>query len=212
MLVQKAQITGLDESKQAITDAKDYHKIALVEKARTYVHMKQMPLPNFKHKLPLADIVVFSFPDFRADDEKKWIKHWSKHFPEDYAEAKFLRKHHKKCYPDSDHSSVSELFIKRIAGRNIINMCKPGGSIYRVEYSACKRSDCDEGFMEEMQFWECIKPVDKSFLRKQRKPLILAKKRRSKFIRSDVIHDVYAQTGDDDDLDGGFFITAYERL
>lgn len=208
----KAQIVGIDESKQAIKAAKAYHKIALSAKARQQIEMKHMALPNFKHRLDLADVVVFSFPDFRADDEKKWIKHWSKHFPEDYAEAKYLRRHHKKAYPDSDHSPVSELFIKRVAGRNIIDMCKPGGLIIRVEYSACKRGDCDEGFMEEMHFWECIKPLHKTFVRKERKQLIYAKKLRSKFYRSDVIHDVYAQTGDDDDLDGGFFVTAYERV
>ena len=207
----QAQIIGIDESKQAIKAAKKYHKIAIPDAARQQVTMQQMALPNFKHNLPQADIVIFSFPDFRADEEKKWIKHWSKHFADDHAEAKFLRRKHKKFYDDSDHSPVSELFIKRIAGRNIIDMCKPGGLIFRVEYSACKRGDCEEGFMEEMHFWECIKPLDKAFARKERKELVFAKKLRSKFYRSDVIHDVYAQTGDDDDLDGGFFITAYER-
>lgn len=207
----KARITGVDESQQAIDGGKEYHASVLSDKQRKHIQLKQIALPNFHSRLSKADVVIFSFPDFRADDEKKWVKKWKAIFPDDWEEAKFVYKKIKKVYPDFEQSSSTELFIKRIAGRNLLSMCKKGGLVARVEYAACKRNDCDPAYLEEMSFYECTAPLDDQLKHVRRKRLTLGKQIGSRFKRSKVIQDVYAQTGQKDDKEGGFFITLFQK-
>ena len=202
-------IVGIDESQQAIDGAHDYHQQSLSAKQRQRVSLQQMPLPNFTHKLKKAEILVFSFPDFRVDGEKKWVKKWKAIYPDDWDECKRLVRKLKKIYPDAEHSTTYELFIKRIANRNILSMCKKGALVFRIEYSACKRSECDECYLEEMAFYECVKPSHKRLKGERRKRITAAKMTESVFFKSKVVQDVFAQTGNQEDKEGGFFISVF---
>ncbi len=205
-----AHIVGLDESEQAIDAANQYLSSVLNQEQLNQISCKQMPLPNFQTGLRKADVVVFSFPDFRISGEQKWLKKWKQVFPKDWEESKAVSKHLKKLYDDEVFSDAVELFVKRVASRNIISLAKKDALIVRVEYSGCKREECDPCYLEEMAWYECTNAEFKALKGKRRDKFTHAKFIKSKFYKSKVILDVYEQTKDKDDKKGGFFISAFK--
>lgn len=205
------EIVGIDESKKAIKAAEEYLPGVLSKKEMQDVMLMQHALPNFDLSVGKSDIVIFSFPDFRIDDEEKWVKRWKSVFPEDWDASKRVSKKLRKLYDDFEHADAAELFVKRVANRNLLSLTKKKGLMFRIEYSGCDRDECDPAYLDEMAWYECIKPESKRMRNPVRKRLTFARLVDSAFYKSKVILDVYEQTKDEDDKKGGFFISMFKR-
>ena len=71
------------------------------ELRRQRIQLQQAVLPDFNLQLAPVDAVVFSFPDFRCDDDAAAAKHWRKNYATEWEHVKEVRKRVKMKYPDS---------------------------------------------------------------------------------------------------------------
>lgn len=208
----ESRISAIDESEQAIIGARDVLRRSRLDPDDKHIHFVQDSLPHFNLGLRKADIVYFCFPDFRIPETRPVIKYWREQFPQDWDATKKLRQ--KLLRDGADPELLDDnfdCFRKRLAGRNLRQMVKRGGLMLRVDYGSCSRDECEENMLKQIAFCEgslCRKRWDKD----TRKDLVFAELLDSVYVPSAVINDVYAQTGNSKDTEGGFFISVLRAV
>lgn len=208
----EAHIIGIDESQQAITAANAYLDVKLSIEQRQRVSVQRHALPDFTLNLPQADLVTFSFPDFRTGSELPWMRQWKPHFMNDWKETQALRRRLGGMFPDLELPDSRELFIKRVASKNMYGLAAADAYCLRVEYAACRRDECHAMILEEMQWYEGADAHDQHLRSECRNNFKFHELLHSEFARSKVMEDVYAQTGDEDDRHGGFIMSLFQCL
>jgi hypothetical protein len=200
-----ARIVGLDESASAIAAAESVLTEAGIADGR--VSLRRLALPAYPIRgLPPADLVFFSFPDFRGGDTRANLAHWRARCPADWDAGGDLRRRWRQ-EAEQGVPPRRETFFKRVAGRNLRQLCRPGGRIVRVEYSNCTRAGMDEVTLAEMRWTEgCLSAPDGDPRH------VLSRERASRYVRSGVMRDVYLQTRAADDREGGYLITVLDAV
>ena len=201
-------VVGIDESIDCLAAAEVLREARLSRPLLTgRLQLQRAALPEFRVPVPLADAAVFCFPDFRSADVEAFADAHKKRFRADWLVAKAAAKRLAKIDEDLAPSR-EDIFLKRLAFRDCQRRVKPGGIILRVDYAAASRDDCDETYAHIMateegsglppgiKLSDKVDPADTVFT-----TLLGCTYRRSK-----VMADVYAQTGDPTDRDGGFMV------
>ena len=175
------------------------------------IKMLQAKLPDFSLPQGRADIVVYAFPNIISDG--KDARYYGKKFKRDAEAARLLSKpgggnglrgeNKDDCGLEYDH-----FFMDRVISRNLHGLLKKGGICVRIEYGTpdseevsdldVNRSTFEDGSLNQKVIG--LKP-DRYF-----------QDEGWTFYRSGVILDVYAQTEDEANRKGGFYITTLKAL
>jgi len=198
-------ITGIDESQECLDAAAEVLREAGFDPSDDRFRLLRRRLPNLDVEGPQADAAFFVFPDFRCGKVKKTVDYWARIYPADWQATKKLRKKVAAMFEKGEVEESRDLFYKRMASRHLHRLVEPGGIVVRVDYSECHRDECDEDLNKVLEWEEgCRKPA-KGFPKGLRFTEMLD----SRFFRSKVMEDVYEQTEDPDDKEGGFMVTAF---
>ncbi len=171
-------------------------------------------LPNFNLPAQKADIVVYFFPNLTCSEEDapRYDKNGYKN-RQDVAVARLLARFREMDPEDEvtkndEEDNFDELMTNKVISRNLHHFLKPGGLLFRIEYANAPREELSlltnwrslfgEGALEE--------PI------KSKSSQQIFKYIESRYQRSQVILDVYHQTGDPSDKRGGYFCTVLKAL
>lgn len=209
----KAKILGLDGSSRMLEIAGE--RLARSPKrVRKNVLLVETSLPDFSLPKGKADLVLFVFPNIcpGPKDQPHYDKHGYKHKP-DRKVARYLAKAKEE---DPDEETVFDepdtifhtILSNKVISRNIRKLLKKGGLCVRVEYSNAPREEMTQLVQNRSAFEEgCLKG---SF--GKAKPKRIFKLLSSTYFRSKVIEDVYHQTRDKSDREGGYYINVLEAI
>jgi len=202
----KSQLLGIDGSEKFLESAK---KKVNSQKA----HFVQSFLPNFSLPKGEADLIFFTFPNIVPDpDEQPYYDEHGYEDPSDDKVADYLAHAREEDPDDETVGDESEdlkdtLLSNKVISRNIRSLLKKGGYFIRVEYANAPRDELTELVEARTAFEEGSLEVIKN-----KKPVQLFKKIKTQYFKSDVILDVYHQTQDETDKEGGYFITLLQAI
>ena len=207
----QAEVLGLDESESCLNAIPQVLTRARLGAAKERALPTQVQLPA-KEPLPSAQVGVFCFPDFRGAENTSRLRLLRKRYPQEWEAAKRFSKWMKGYNKEIVMPDASEMFLKRLAHLDLEQAVGKGGLVLRVDYANCERSECEDVYDLAMRQYEgslrtkdipeelhdIIQPTTKIVFTEYR--------------RSGVMSDVYAQSGDIDDLHGGYLISALRVL
>ena len=206
-----AKVIGIDGSRKMLERARQ-RLGRLDREARERVELIHTRLPDFKLPEKMADVVLFAFPNIVAvkADQPYYDKHGYKH-RSDQAVARHLSAARE---PDPEDETVTEdeetlfdmMMSERVVARNLRRIVTEDGVCVRVDYSGDEREELTELVQTRFSFEDgsLMKPVD------GKKAERLFRMARSDYFRSRVIEDVYHQTRDETDNEGGYVISVLE--
>ena len=171
-------------------------------------------LPAFSMAMQQADVAVFCFPNITASnrDQPHYDRHGYKN-PRDAAVAAMLARF-REMDPEDDTSSMSydeqydDLMTNKVISRDLRGLLKPGGRLVRIEYANGAREE-----LSELTNWRTLfaeSALDGVI--KDRRPTRHFKYLGNRYYRSKVILDVYHQTRQEDDKEGGYFIADFAAV
>jgi methylase of polypeptide subunit release factors len=202
----KTNIIAIDGSKKMLSLAKSSLQQAEYESAIQFLHS---PLPNFNLPTPKADVVLFLFPNITISSrERRLIRKQTETDPLILKTAKFLAKWNEV---DSDFHAdecLDDIFDARAITSNIHKILRKGGFWFHVEYANAPRHEWDEIDQITTLFEESAWPVSVGTTQIRTEFRLI----KSWFFRSAVMLDVYEQSGDPEDRDGGYIISVLESL
>ncbi len=176
------------------------------------VELVETELPDFSLPSGEADLLIFAFPNIVPDPDKDEFDEECLE-DEEFEVAEYLSEARE---PDPEDETVTDdsetlydsLMTDRILSHNLRRLLKRGGICVRVEYANSERDELTELVEQRLAFEEgsLNRPVDGYRL----KPLFAQLD--SAYLRSKVIEDVYHQTGDEDDKEGGYHLTSLYAL
>lgn len=171
-------------------------------------------LPNFSLPRGMADLIVFNFPHIVATeaDQPYYNKHGYKN-REDAALARILAESREEDPEEETTDETPEelfdsLMSARVVARNHRHLLKRGGLCVRVDYANSERDDLTDLIYARCAFEEGS--LDRPF--KGREAEQFFRIVRSSYHRSSVIEDVYHQTRDKSDKEGGYTITLLRAI
>ena len=206
-----SSLTGIDGSSMLLKEASKQLQ-HLDEKWEQRVNLVETELPDFSLPLGKADLLVFAFPNIVPNPNKyEFDEDFLKN--EEFDVAEYLSKAHEPNPEDEPSNEDSEtiydsLMTDRIISYNLRGLLKRGGICTRVEYANSEREELTELAKQRLSFEEgsLQQPVDGYRL----KPFFALLD--SGYIESRVIEDVYHQTRDKDDKEGGYHLTTLYAL
>ena len=202
----KSQLLGIDGSEKFLESAKRRVN-------SPHAHFVQSFLPNFSLPKGEADIVFFTFPNIVPDPDEQ--PYYDEHGYEDVKDNKVADYLANVLEDDPDEETVADepeglkdtLLSNKVVSRNIRSLLKKGGYFIRVEYANAPRDELTDLVEARTAFEEGSLEVIKN-----KKPVQLFKKVKSQFFKSEVILDVYHQTQDETDKEGGYFVTLLQAI
>ncbi len=209
---EKSKLVGLDGSAFMLQKAL-HHMAQLPQKCLDRISLIETRLPDFKVMRGKADLVVFCFPNMVPFASKDGPGPRSGLLDEsDRRVARSL-----SLTVDDDSDSVKEMDAKanqsgleqgRIISKNLRQILVRGGICVRVEYATMRRHELSPMELSHVSFEEgsLDSPVD------GRIPAQWFRLMASAFFRSRVLEDVYEQTGDERDRNGGYLITVLRAV
>jgi methylase of polypeptide subunit release factors len=205
----KARLIGVDGSGVLLEQARRRLR-RLNRNALDRVEFIETQLPDFTIKKGLADVVVFTFPQIvvHPDEQEHYDRHGYKH-PADTVVGKALAKMREPEPEDEPpgnqgpESIFDELMTNRVIARSQRRLLKDGGLCVRVEYSNSNR----EGLTQLVQDRTAFEDGSLERAYGGRKSEQFFKYLWSEYHRSRVIEDVYHQTRDKSDMEGGYMIS-----
>lgn len=216
----ETNIIAIDGSKKMLSLAKSalqqtglrsqYVKVSnAFDKEDSEICLLHTSLPDFTLCAHQADVVLFLFPNITINSkERRLIRKQINTDPLTLKIAKFLAKWNEV---DSDFPAdecMDDILDARAITYNIHQILKKGGFWFHVEYANAPRGEWDEVDQITTLFEESAWNV--SIRRTQvRSEFRLMK---SWFFRSSVMLDVYEQSGDPEDRDGGYVISVLQSL
>ncbi len=171
-------------------------------------------LPNFNLETNKADVIVFLFPNLTCSDRerRKYEKNGYKN-SRDRAIAEMLARF-REMDPEDEVAQVDydecldELMTARVISNNLHSLVKKGGLLYRVDYANAPREELSQLTQWRSLFTECA--LEESI--KGKKSTVCFKYLESEYRRSQVILDVFHQTGDESDRTGGYFCSIFQAV
>ncbi len=170
-------------------------------------------LPNFSLPSKKADLIIWCFPNLVPAQE--YLDEFNDN---GYQKQSWFDQAHKlasfrEMDPEDevDNSSaedkLDELLTQRVIHKNIASLLKTGGIFLKVEYANCHRSELTRLTRLKEQFMEGTLSKDIKGL--TTKPFF--KELSCAYHKSNVILDVFEQTNDPSDKEGGFTINLFQK-
>lgn len=202
----KTNIIAIDGSKKMLALAKSSLQQTEHESVIQFLHS---PLPNFGLSEKMADVVLFLFPNITINSkERRLVRKQLNTDPLTLKTAKFLAKWNEVESDFPADECLNDILDSRAITSNIHQILKKGGFWFHVEYANAPRHQWDEIDQITTLFEESAWPV--SIGRNEiRREFQLIK---SLYFRSSVMLDVYEQSGDPEDRDGGYIISVLQSL
>jgi SAM-dependent methyltransferase len=174
---------------------------------RDRVALVETELPDFSLPSGIADLLVFAFPNIVPDPDQEEFDEECLG-PGDFSAAEYLSQARE---PDPEEETVTDepetvydsLMTDRVISYNLRGLLRKGGICIRIEYANADRKELTDLVRQRLAFEEGS--LDKA-VNGQRAPQLFALLD-STYFRSKVIEDVYHQTGDEEDLEGGYHLT-----
>jgi SAM-dependent methyltransferase len=162
------------------------------------ISLSEVPLPNFELRNGRADLAVFCFPNMTP--------YSAEHDPQ---EAELSRHAGDRMIAESlEPEAARVLEWNRSISHNLRMLLTLGGICVRVEYASVQRHELSPSELMRVSFEEGSLDIDVGGRRPRQWFRLLA----STYFRSRVLEDVYQQTGDERDKDGGFLITVLKAI
>ena len=206
-----SDIVGLDGSSLMLGMARK-RLARLGGRARHRITLVETLLPDFGLARGIADLVLFVFPNIvsysGADNGKEYARHLR---PTDIAVARklaFARDPDDGEEEDDPQTVYTTLLKDRLVSLNIRGLLKRGGICLRVEYGTVRREELPRLELLRTEFEEGALDREIDGLRADQWFRVQG----SRYYRSGVIEDVYHQSQDERDLQGGYFITVLRAL
>lgn len=165
-------------------------RIELIEKA----------LPDVSILRGRADVAIYCFPNMVPIDGRA-----SRLTANDHRAAEILCRANR---PGEEPCSQWALEQGRCVSRNLRRLLNPGGICIRVEYATVKRDELSPDELAYVSFEEGSLDHGVDGIRVRQWFRFVA----SAYFRSKVLEDVFEQTGDERDRDGGYLITVLRAV
>lgn len=205
-----SRITAIDESRAAIEAIPHVLGQRAWRAHGERIDRRQAVLPAFDLDLGRVDLICFLFPDFRGGITPRIVRHWKRHLATDWQACKAFRKQLQDTRRPEDFkaNSAGEIFFKRLVMRNHRALLRKGALVIRVDYGQCSRDDTDRTMRREMEWIEGCRTAPKHFPKELRQRQRVFDLIDSSYHQSrGVMQDVYHQTGDPDDKNGGYLVS-----
>jgi SAM-dependent methyltransferase len=178
------------------------------------IRLAACSFPNFILPKHQADLVFLNFPNLIHDAHNLTV--YDKHGycnPQDAKVGRMLARFREmdpedEVKLDAPEDLYDELMTARVYSNNLRHLLKPGGILARTEYSNAPVPQLTDLTRWKIAFAECSLDIPiKNHLARQ-----FFKLRRTTYKKSDVIQDVFHQTGDPGDAEGGYYLNLLEAL
>jgi hypothetical protein len=209
MLLKNLAAKGVGRASVAKVQRKD-----LFAETGPQVRLLETRLPDFKLPKNQADLVFLCFPNLIADEEdlSGFNKNgYSNRF--DVRVAELLSRFREmdpedEVAPVDSHEMFDDLLTAKVYSRNLQRLLKKSGVLIRVDYANAPRHEMTWLTQTRSHFAEGSLEYDiKGYHAVQ-----IFKEMESLYQKSSVILDVYHQTGDETDRNGGYYSTLFESL
>ena len=202
----KTNITAIDGSKKMLALAKSSLQQTKHESTIEFLYS---PLPNYALPEKMADVVLFLFPNITiSTKERRLVRKQLNMDRLTLKTAKFLAKWNEvECDFPADEC-LDDILDSRAITSNIHHLLKKGGFWFHVEYANAPRNQWDEIDQITTLFEESAWPVSIGSDEIRREFQLI----KSLFFRSSVMLDVYEQSGDPEDRNGGYIISVLKKL
>jgi SAM-dependent methyltransferase len=207
----KSRLIGLDGSSFMLMEA--LHRIAqLPEECSSRISLIEARLPDFDALRRKAELVVFCFPNMVPFANEKNLDPVSGLLSE--TDRKVARSLSLSWDDGGDESEMDPeanqagLEQGRVISRNLRRLLVPGGICVRVEYATMRRHELSPIELAHVAFEEGSLDTSVDGHMPCRWFRLVA----SAYFRSLVLEDVFEQTGDKRDRNGGYLITVLRAI
>jgi hypothetical protein len=171
------------------------------------VELIETELPDFSLTCSKADALLFVFPNI-VPPEEEFEDEDDLHDKNDLAVAEYLADAREpdpedETVEDDDETLLDSLLTDNVISRNLRGLLKKGGVCLRADYANAPRNELTELVRQRLAFQESSLGETVNGLRAT--PLFTVVG--SSYHRSKVLEDVYHQTRDETDKEGGYLIT-----
>ncbi len=208
-----SRLTGIDGSSLFLKLAGKRLQ-SLGQDWRQRVQLIETNLPDFSLPRGQADVLLFVFPNIVPDpdlpdpEEEK-----DSHHPDDQAVADYLAQTRE---PDPEEETVEDdpetlcdsLITDNLISRNLRRLLKKGGVCIRADYANAPRNELTKLVQQRLAFQEGSLQEPVNGLKAKQLFQVVG----STYCRSKVLEDVYHQTRDKTDKDGGYLLTTLVAL
>ncbi len=219
----KSKIVGLDGSTLMLNKAKD--KLAqskteaelvspedIFNKKLPRVRLAQTILPNFKIEPNKFDVAIFLFPNLTCapKERKTYYKNGYNH-KKDTRMGELLARFREmdpedELEPGNPEAIFDDLMISRVISRNLRMLLKKGGYCLRSDYANAPRDE-----LTDLTIWRTLFSEGAFDMEiKDESSELFFEFLGSQYNKSKVILDVYHQTADPSDKEGGFFSSIFK--
>ena len=208
-----SQLTGIDGSSLLLKLAGKRLQF-MGQDWRQRVKLIETNLPDFSLPRGQADVLLFVFPNIVPDpdlpdpEEEK-----DSHFPDDRDVADYLAltrepNPEEETVDDDPETLCDSLITDNLIARNLRRLLKKGGVCVRADYANAPRNELTKLVQQRLAFQEgSLQDPVNGFRAEQLFKLV-----GSTYHRSKVLEDVYQQTRDKTDKDGGYLLTTLVAL
>lgn len=206
----RSRLAGLDGSSLLLSQARQ--RFALLPRScAERLSLVETPLPNMKLLKGKADLVIFCFPNMvsfstNSDAHESLLNEVDRRI----ARSLSLEVNSIDNMSDQHNASANRHGLER--GRcislNLRRLLVRGGICVRVEYATMQRHELSPLDLSHVSFEEGS--LDTSV--DGHMPRLWFRFLASAYFRSRVLEDVYEQTGDERDKDGGYLITVLRAV
>ncbi|MDA2934699.1 class I SAM-dependent methyltransferase [Acidobacteria bacterium AH-259-D05] len=210
-LFSDSQLTGIDGSSFLLQQAKRRMQL-LGRNWENRVELIETHLPDFSLPSGKADMCLFVFPNIVPDPSDDVEEDHD--FPAaDLAVADYLSRVRE---PDPEEETVEDdpetvydsLLTDNVVARNLRGLLKKGGLCVRADYANAPREELTRLVQQRMAFQEASLEVTVNGFRVEQLFAVVD----SIYCRSKVLEDVYHQTRDESDKEGGYLITTLRAI
>ncbi len=178
------------------------------------VRLVQTSLPNFSLPKGKADAVIFVFPNLTPSPADQ--DYYDQHGYKDKADTKVCTVLARLREMDPEDEVVAtkpeemyeSLMTDRVISRNLRHLLRPKGVCFKVDYANAHRDELSRLTHQRSLFVEGALEDPVKDLRSE----VFFRYRENRFHRSQVILDVYHQTRDESDKNGGYFISVFDAV
>jgi SAM-dependent methyltransferase len=178
------------------------------------VRLVKTVLPNFHLPAGRADAVIYTFPNLTCSNQER--KRYNRHGYNNRSDSKIAKmlSRFREMDPEEETEAVDpeecydDLMTAKVISRNLRQLMKPGGILIRVDYANAPRDELTDLTQWRSLFTEGALDVPIQDCCTDQ----LFRYQDSSYRRSAVILDVYHQTGDPSDREGGYFSSVFKAV
>lgn len=210
-LYPKSHLLGVDGSSFLLQQARE-RLLGVGGDSHDRVDLIETRLPDFSLPAGRADLCLFIFPNIVPDPEED-VEEEYEFWPGDLAAAEYLSvarelDPEEETVEDDSETVYYSLITDNIIARNLRSLLRKGGLCVRADYSNAAREELTQLVGQRLAFEEGSLGVSVNGHRAKQ----FFKRVDCFYCRSTVLEDVYHQTRDEDDREGGYFVTILKAL